>query len=191
MITKNVQNVLNRVANMLQVNPNYLYRLIKFESNFKPNAKNPYSSARGLIQFIDSTAKGMGYASSADLVAQHPTIEEQLQGPVFAYLNQYAPFPTEQSLYMSVFYPKARNWALSQPFPEYVRKVNPGIKTVGDYVNKVRRKGGNIIIQAATPILTLAIGSFVLYLYFKSKRKEGFDGRKTSTKAETDEVDIN
>lgn len=139
---KNERNVLSEVASRLQVDPSHLYRLINFESGWNPKAKNPYSSARGLIQFIDSTARELGYENSLDLVEKNPTVEEQLAGPVYQYLKKYAPFPNEQSLYMAVFYPVARRWSLGTEFPEHVKKVNPGIEVVGDYVEKVRNKSG-------------------------------------------------
>lgn len=42
-----------------------LYKLINFESiGWDPKAKNPRSGARGLIQFMPSTAEGMGYKGS-------------------------------------------------------------------------------------------------------------------------------
>jgi soluble lytic murein transglycosylase-like protein len=47
--------LVNGIANRLGVSYNDLLRLIEFESGFKPDAKNPYSSARGLIQFTDAT----------------------------------------------------------------------------------------------------------------------------------------
>jgi soluble lytic murein transglycosylase-like protein len=41
-----------------------LYKLINFESAWDPKAKNPASGARGLIQFMPSTARDMGYKGS-------------------------------------------------------------------------------------------------------------------------------
>jgi soluble lytic murein transglycosylase-like protein len=38
-----------------------LYKLINFESAWNPLARNKTSGARGLIQFMPSTAAGMGY----------------------------------------------------------------------------------------------------------------------------------
>jgi soluble lytic murein transglycosylase-like protein len=44
-----------------------LYKLINFESAWNPKAKNPSSGARGLIQFMPSTAESMGYKGSLGL----------------------------------------------------------------------------------------------------------------------------
>ena len=48
--------------------PGYLGRAAQIESNNNPNAKNPNSSAGGLFQFIDSTAKQYGLANRFDPV---------------------------------------------------------------------------------------------------------------------------
>jgi hypothetical protein len=130
------------VADALSIPPEWLHRLIQFESNFNPRAKNPRSTARGLIQFTDGTARGLGFADSADLVALYPDVDSQLRGPVLRYLKKYAPYPTEQSLHMAVFYPAARNWLPAQVFPDTVRAVNPGISTPADYMRKVYFRAG-------------------------------------------------
>lgn len=159
------KTALQTVAARLAVSPTWLYNLIQFESRWSPTAKNPRTSARGLIQFVDSTAKDLGYADSADLVDENPTREAQLLGPVYNYLKQYAPFSTEQSLYMAVFYPRARNWPPNQPFPAKVQAVNPGIKTPMDYVSWVRRLAG-----AAVPGLALILAAGVAAFFFLSKK---------------------
>ncbi len=80
-----------------------------------------------------------------DLVLAYPTAASQLRGPVLKYLRAFAPFPTRQSLYMAVFYPRARSWQLKDKFPPPVQRANPGIVTVGDYVGKVERIGAQVI----------------------------------------------
>jgi hypothetical protein len=47
----------------------YLARTASLESSFNPNAKNPKSSASGLFQFINSTARQYGLADPFDPVA--------------------------------------------------------------------------------------------------------------------------
>lgn len=72
------------------------------------------------------------------LVQKYPDRVTQLLTPVYDYLKKGTPYTTEpQNLYMQVFYPVARKWPLSKEFPANVQKVNPGIKTVSDYVSKV------------------------------------------------------
>ena len=47
------------------------------------------------------------------------------------------PFTSKSDFYLSVFYPKYRNKSLYTEFPIHVQKVNPGIKTIADYVQKI------------------------------------------------------
>lgn len=169
------------LAGALQVkDPQWLFDLIHFESGSDPKASNPLSSAKGLIQFIDSTARDLGYANSQDLINKHPTIPSQLEGPVYAYLSPYAPFNTEASLYLSVFFPAARNYDPNTSFStifnnlygssgptKYAafKKANPNILTPQDYINYVKKK----------PITRLAvkggigiIGIGLLYLLYRA-----------------------
>lgn len=138
LVPKDLQ-LLNEVAIRLGVAYNDLFNLINFESGFNPLADNPNSSARGLIQFMDSTAKSLGFTDSLDLVKKNPTIEMQLP-IVEKYLKQYYPFKDKQSLYMSVFYPEYRDMDPQTEFPDYVKKANPGINTPYDYMNFIERK---------------------------------------------------
>jgi hypothetical protein len=130
------------VSRRLGVAPEELGALVDFETagTWNPAVRNPGSSARGLLQFMDATARGMGYADSAALVAAHPTVADQLRGPVLAYLAPLAPFPTLQSLALAVFYPRLRYASAAEPFPEVVRVANPGIERVSDYVRRVAER---------------------------------------------------
>jgi hypothetical protein len=164
-------------AARLGVAPDTLESLIAFESNFRPAAKNPYSSARGLIQFTDATAAGLGYRDSADLVAKHPTRAAQLRGPVAAYLTKYKPFPTVQSLHMAVFYPAARAWGAWQPFPVNVQAVNPGIKTPGDYMAQVARRLAALrrqpILIGGAGVFAILVGALVFFSYTTNRKGAG------------------
>lgn len=135
-LTERENEVFQTIALQLNVDPGNLYKLINFESGWNPQAKNPLSSARGLIQFTDSTARDLGFDNSLDLVDKNPSIVSQLP-IVKRYLDRYRPYSTKQSLYMSVFYPAARYLNPLAELPEVVRKYNPGINTVQDYINKV------------------------------------------------------
>lgn len=137
------QEAIIQVSRQLGItNPEWLVKLIGFETadTYDPMKKNPTSSARGLIQFMDSTARDMGYRDSLELVTRYPAFVSQLYYPVEIYLRTYRPFPTETSLYMAVFYPKYRKAPMNQQFPDRVQRANPGIRTVGDYVSKVSRR---------------------------------------------------
>lgn len=47
------------------LNPDWLMACMAFESGLDPKAKNPHSSATGLIQFMDITARALGTTTSA------------------------------------------------------------------------------------------------------------------------------
>lgn len=152
--------IVKQYAKLLKIPADWLHKLIKFESNYNPAAKNPYSTAKGLIQFIDSTAKSLGYLSSQDLINKLPDFKSQMQYAVYPYLKKFMPFKSEQSLYMAVFYPKYRNVPEDTLFPEHVRKVNKGINTPKDYIRKVYfhsglKYYGKISAIAAIPVIGL------------------------------------
>lgn len=155
------RTVIKEVASLLSIPDSWLYNLIYFESKGNPQAENPYTKAKGLIQFMPKTAQWLGFKDQFDLVKRYPDFESQLKGPVYNYLQRYKPFTTEQSFYMSVFYPKYRYVPLNTEFNSIVQKYNPGIKTVKDYVKKV-----NPGFQEF-PLLLIVILSGIYYFYNK------------------------
>lgn len=177
-LTAEERTALESVAAAVGVAPESLYRLIQFESGWDPQAKNPNSSARGLIQFIDGTAQWLGYDSSEDLVSRYPDRVSQLNGPVAEYLSKYAPYSGEQSLFMAVFYPAARTWEPDEKFPSWVVDVNPGIETPADYMAAVYAAQPMTQQQIASAIglpgalragaLLLIIGAVVALYYYNA-----------------------
>jgi hypothetical protein len=147
-------------AAVLGIPPEWLDNLIYFESRWNPQASNPKSSAKGLIQFVDSTARSLGFMSSQDLITKAPTIAEQMP-LVIAYLKKYMPFPTIQSLAMSVFYSAARNWPPEKMFPDSVRAVNPGINCPADYIKRllpaVAPSVAAVLVVAVTAVVYFAL----------------------------------
>jgi len=156
---------LNSISGVLNVNPDWLYKLIDFESNWNPTAINKKTIAAGLIQFMPKTARELGFKDSIDLIKKLPTINEQLEYAVKPYLIKYRPFLTPQSLYMSVFYPEARFWDKNKKFPENVTKFNPGIENPADYVNYVEKKKHTKLIVTGSSLIIF--GSILFLLYFK------------------------
>lgn len=148
------------VARTIQAPADSLKQLIQAESGWDPAAYNK-SGAVGLLQFMPQTLKSMRLLPS-DLDAavpaagavpeevkqkvreafllKYPTVESQLQGPVQQYLLKGAPYTTEQSLFLQVFYPAYRFVPTSLLFPAAVRNANPGIDTVQDYIDFVKKK---------------------------------------------------
>ncbi|MEI8377494.1 MAG: transglycosylase SLT domain-containing protein [bacterium] len=64
-----------RISKRVGCDPNALMAVMKSESGLNSKAKNPNGSATGLIQFIESTAKGLG-TTTAELKRMSP--EKQL-----------------------------------------------------------------------------------------------------------------
>lgn len=139
----------------------WLFGLISTESGWDPQVKNKYGSARGLIQWVDKTAQGLGYASSADLVAKHPTRESQLTGPVVKYLKAWGKISSPEELAALNFYPAHRK-KLDTPLPAEAQRVNPGIVTVRDYFNKhmSKRIPGYVAAGGSAAILVIGAAAF-------------------------------
>jgi hypothetical protein len=168
----NKETALSNLAAALGVPVQWVDNLIQFESGWNPAARNPYSGARGLIQFMPQTARDLGYKDADDLYNRNKTIVQQLQGPVRDYFSlpgKRGPYPTQQSLYMAVFYPAARDWPAFTAFPDSVKKVNPGIVLVSDYVRKVNRSPAvKTGINVAMIVLIIG-GGYLLYSHLKGK----------------------
>ncbi|MNF58297.1 hypothetical protein D3C84_398490 [compost metagenome] len=63
-VEQDFRDKVRQIAKNLSLDPNWLMAVMAFETGpkerFKPNVTNPKSSAIGLIQFIKSTARGLG-----------------------------------------------------------------------------------------------------------------------------------
>jgi hypothetical protein len=159
-------NAMADAADRLGVPVRWLMELIWFETGgtLDPLAHNPDSSARGLIQFTDVTARGMGFGSAADLVAKHPTIPAQMP-LVVSYLRPYRPFPAKQSLFMAVFNPGFRYVPEDTEFSARDQAANPGIRTVGDYMRKADFWARTLpAIGAGAALVLVAAASLLWYL---------------------------
>ncbi|WP_050763515.1 transglycosylase SLT domain-containing protein [Roseibium sp. TrichSKD4] len=63
-----IRNTIVQAAKKYGLGPNALLKVAQLESSFNPQAKNPNSSAGGLFQFIDGTAKDYGLKNRYDPV---------------------------------------------------------------------------------------------------------------------------
>ncbi len=79
--------------------------VIYIESGFQPSIKNPNSSASGLIQFMEATAKGLGTTTAAiramTNLQQIPYVERYFKGQIATFGKPRDWFDT----YCLVFYP--------------------------------------------------------------------------------------
>lgn len=172
MFTETMKRKIQETASKLSIPYEWLYNLIRFESagTFDPFVKNPYSSARGLIQIIDSTAKLAFGVDSLTLSNRYPTFESYMDNVVYPYLKRYAPYPTKQSLYMQIFLPSMRNVPPNTPIPARYQSVNAGIITVQDYIDHADRKLSATVKDAARkvqPLLIMGMSASIVYYGLK------------------------
>jgi hypothetical protein len=107
------------LCRLIGCSPKSLYYLIHFESSWNTQAKNMevdeygklITGARGLIQYIGTTATMMGYPSKDYVSTEYPEISDHLMGPVLRYfqvwMNEYKikKLDSDELLFMMVFQP--------------------------------------------------------------------------------------
>ena len=149
-------------ANRLGFDPSDLLRVIQFETagTFSPSIKAETSSATGLIQFLKSTAEGIG-TSTKELAGmtraqQMHFVEKYLEPKLRGIAN-----PNFGDLYMAVHWPrgvgKDNSYTLySKGSPEY--KANSGLDinkdgtvTRGEAVGRAFGRTGNVVIPTPGP----------------------------------------
>lgn len=94
------------IAAEVETSPSWLMAAIAFETGrtFSPSCRNPASSATGLIQFMESTARGLGTSTEA---LARMTALEQLEY-VLAYFKPFTGrLGTLADVYMAILYPAA------------------------------------------------------------------------------------
>lgn len=68
-ISPDIQSIITSAAQRYGIDPQAMLAIAQIESSGNPMAKNPNSSAGGLFQFIDSTAKQYGLSDKFDPAA--------------------------------------------------------------------------------------------------------------------------
>lgn len=109
------------IASKLDTIPHNLMVVMNNESGLRADIKNPTSSASGLIQFMEATAKGLG-TTTAELRKMSNVAQLDY---VYKYLKPFAgKLKSASDVYLSIFYPlalyKDDNWE----FPEWAVKAN-------------------------------------------------------------------
>ncbi len=113
--------------------PNHLSRVIEYESQYKTTARNNKSSATGLIQFMPSTARGLGTSVSK---INTMSFEDQLI-LTLEYLDNveamYAPIDDSIDMYLAVFHPLSMQ-RREQGARTFLRRGSPAynLNTVND-----------------------------------------------------------
>lgn len=131
---------------------------------------NKIRNTKGQFVFPD-VPESVKQEIKAEFLAKYPDAISQLEGPVLQYFKRYKGYPTEQSVYLTVFYPSYRNASLDTVFDANIQAQNPGIKKVGDYVamvqSRVNRNG--LIGQVKTPLSLLTVAAVGLVGYFMQR----------------------
>ena len=92
------------ICSQLNIKPDWLMFVMWFESRLNPQAANPISKAQGLIQFMPSTARGLGTTTAA---LKRMRNVQQLDFVLY-YLRPYkGRMKTWVDVYLAVFYPRA------------------------------------------------------------------------------------
>ncbi len=86
---------------MVQINDPYLRRVAQIESGMNPIARNPNSSAKGLFQFIDSTAKEYGLNNPFDPNASLIAAQKLTENNRNALRQALGREPTNAELYLA------------------------------------------------------------------------------------------
>jgi hypothetical protein len=106
-ITQNKDAFLSKVveiAGKLSIDPNWLMAVMYKESNLDPMARNSYTGATGLIQFMPATAVGLGTTTAALFTM---TNVQQLDY-VYKYFKPYSKkMKSYEDTYFAVFFPAA------------------------------------------------------------------------------------
>lgn len=88
-------------AQQYGIDPDYLIRTAMVESHGDPNAKNPNSSAGGLFQFIDGTARQYGLKNKFDPVASTDAAARLTADNARILRNGLGREPTHAELYLA------------------------------------------------------------------------------------------
>lgn len=135
------------IAYKLGMDENWLMFVMDYESQLNPRAVNSGSGATGLIQFLPSTAQGLG-TSTTELLGMSSVNQLDF---VYDYLKPYrSDVKDYYSTYLSVFYPNALGKDDSYTFPSNVVSSNPSFfkhgNTLADF-----KKGLDDIVYARVP----------------------------------------
>ena len=132
------------VAENLGIDARWLANVIRSESNFSTTITNSIG-ATGLIQFIPSTARGLG-TTTDELRAMSP--KDQMQY-VQKYFQPYkSKLKDQNTVVLAVFYPKALgkpdDWDMAGDYASNIKKAQYGSDDWNRYVNQFMSQNGGI-----------------------------------------------
>lgn len=161
-VTADFAQKVKDIAARLDMVPDFMMCVMAFESGLNPAAKNPLSSATGLIQFMDATANAMGVSTALlakmSAVQQLDYVERYFRDQI----SHYGKLQTLENTYLAVFYPAAITKPLDWQFPASVLAVNQvfnvdhnGVLTkqeVSDYLYSWARAKGYVVNKHITQV---------------------------------------
>lgn len=145
-VSKEFVNKIKEISFSLGISTNWLMFVINYETagTFSPSKKNPTSTATGLIQFLESTAKDLG-TTTAQLSSM--TAVEQLDW-VYKYLKpRKGKMVDYYTTYLAVFYPVAISKEDTYVFPSSPVRSNPSFFKTGS-TKADFKKGLDAIVYA-------------------------------------------
>jgi hypothetical protein len=136
----------------LELDFDFVSCVLHLESRMLTAARNPYTKATGLIQFMPKTANSLGTniedLAKMDYLEQLVWVEKY-----FAKIPLKSRRKAKKSLidtYLLVFYPVAIEWHIGREFPENVQKVN-----------KIYVKNGTMTKQSIEDFLMLRYSKYI------------------------------
>ncbi len=198
-VKENKDAFLNKVVDIsakLDTIPEAVMITMNNESGLNPKADNPTSSATGLIQFTEQTAKGLGTTTAA--LAKMSNVQQL--DYVYKYLSKYkGKMKDAGDVYLAVFFPLALYEPDNYVFPKWVINANKakdgfaifdlnkdGTLTKAEFKNYVFKKYGKYLPAQQSiasnnqpndnvnkqppilPIILIGIGlSFIAYFFLK------------------------
>ena len=172
--------IVGEVSEKIGIRPEWLLAVMAKETagTFSPSIKNPSSSATGLIQFTEKTARGLD-TSTAKLAKM--TREYQMNY-VYKYLKPFTgKLHSFADVYLAVFFPAAIRWPNNKRLPNWVYVANMGIDkagkgylTVGDFKKWIGYKTtppvkAGIQEKKKNNVLILIAAGFFAYMIFNRK----------------------
>lgn len=128
MVTEEKKQILKGVAAKFGLPFDWVHKVTLLESGYNAAAKNKYSTATGIWQWIARTANSLGYTTQSiavmDFQKQANTI---LPAYIKANLKAFKNARTFIDFYLVVFYPVASNKPDYYKFPSSVVRSNPYI----------------------------------------------------------------
>lgn len=148
---------LEGVASRLGIQPEWIADVMYIESGFSPSIKNTGSTASGLIQFMEATAKGLGTTTAAiramTNIQQLPLVERYFKGQMASVGKPRDWFET----YLLVFYPAwvgkaetAQLAASAYSANSQIDTQKKGYITKGDF-----RAWANRLVPTSSPLTIL------------------------------------